>query len=171
MLPLHAAASLYLQLLEDSTLNPHSRGRLLLLHAVLQQLLTAAQVLLVRRRCQSRIQMRHLVKNLVHATGRTVAADTCAIGTIVRCAIGTIARSSPLRHRAFDDRDDRPSGQVLAFCLTNPLTFPPMNLQSSTNKSLAAVGALRHSQHRLQIERTHVADWRSTVVAGAWTWP
>jgi hypothetical protein len=49
-------------------------------------------------------------------------------------------------------------------------------LQCSTNKSLAAVGALRHPQHRLQIERTRMADWRSRflpwwLVRRMWTWP
>jgi hypothetical protein len=36
--------------------------------------------------------------------------------------------------RAFDDRDDRPSGQVLAFCFDESFNFFPTILQSSTNK-------------------------------------
>lgn len=50
----------------------------------------------------------------------------------------------------------------------------PTILQNSTNKSLAAVGVLRHPQHRLQIERTRMADWRSIVwwlVRGPPGWP
>lgn len=78
--------------------------------------------------------------------------------------------------RAFDDRDDRPSGKVLAFCFDESFNFFPTILLSSTNKSLAAVGALRHPQHRLQIERTRMADWRSRflpwwLVRRMWTWP